>query len=359
MYAPKYSVIVPAFNRENTIADCIASILNSNYDNIELIVVDDGSSDKTLAVCQTIAEKEPRLHVYTKTNGGVSTARNLGITKATGDYIIFIDSDDMLCPDAIKTIASVMDADTDLLIYPIGNTFAEQQHDISAPTGEKLDITRIVGNRELVEWIYTKYIPNFDNYFSVVNKVFRAKIIHENNIHFTTTVSLGEDQIFVCDYLKHARSLDFINYPLYYVLIWPRDLRADGLGTKLRSPEDFLHNQQQNYNALMELYAHCGVDCVREFAADYILDRMVTRILFRHLDKANKSSVSISEIEAFTAKKIKPLVDKERASISRQKKKVTRYILRLIASGHSGIATMLAYVYANAIYLVRVLRKKW
>lgn len=358
MSGPKFSVIVPAFNRENTIGACIAGILNSGYDNVELIVVDDGSSDKTLAVCQKIAENEPRLHVYTKTNGGVSTARNLGITKATGDYIMFVDSDDTLCPDAIKVIASIVAAGTDLLMYPVNSVFAEKRHEISAATEDKLEITRLEGNRELVEWIYTKYIPQFNHYFSVVNKVFRAKTIHENNIRFSTTVSLGEDQIFVCEYLTYARSLAFINYSFYYVMIWPSDLRATGLGKKLRSPEDFLHNQLQNYNALIALSDNSGVDCVREFASNYILDRMVTRILYRHLNKANKSVVSVSEIAAFTAKQIKPIVDKERDGIRRQNGKVLRYVLWLIAAGYAGLATMLAYSYVNAKYIAGKLKRR-
>lgn len=90
----KYSVIVPVYNVENYLADCVESILSQSYKNFELLLVDDGSLDSSPELCDSYAEKDSRVKVLHKKNGGLSDARNAGVNMATGDYILFVDSDD-------------------------------------------------------------------------------------------------------------------------------------------------------------------------------------------------------------------------------------------------------------------------
>ncbi|RGS75650.1 glycosyltransferase family 2 protein [Ruminococcus bromii] len=91
------SVIVPTYNSEKTIERCLLSILKQTYENLEVIVVNDGSSDSTETICEKMASCDSRLKVITIKNGGVSHARNIGIDNAKGDYITFVDSDDNIC----------------------------------------------------------------------------------------------------------------------------------------------------------------------------------------------------------------------------------------------------------------------
>ena len=93
------SVIVPVFNREKEIDRCVKSILNQTYENIELILVDDGSADSSLAICESYSEKDQRVRVFHQENNGVSSARNCGIHKAKGEYLTFVDSDDYIASD--------------------------------------------------------------------------------------------------------------------------------------------------------------------------------------------------------------------------------------------------------------------
>lgn len=357
MKSPKISVIVPVFNRENTITTCIEGISNTDYANYEIIIIDDGSTDNSLQICHQLAEKNSRIRVFHQQNAGVSSARNLGIRNATGDYLTFADSDDTLCPNALEIIASNIIDNIDLLIYPMSGILIDQLHEIQTPEISGINTSIITGNRQVIEWVFSKYIPMHGNYYSVVIKIFSTKIIRENGIHFRPDVTLGEDQIFVCEYLKHVQSLAYVDQPLYYVLMWPLNLRPTGLGNKLRSPEDFIYNQIQNYHSLKALHEHCHLDSVLQYANDYILDRPVTRILFRHLCVGNKSRSSISEIIAFTAEKIKPIIEQEREGIPRQKNKHVRRILQLIISGYVRTAVWYAFLIINKGSVYRTLKR--
>lgn len=102
----RISVIVPVYNAEKTIARCIETLLGQTYGNIELLLVDDGSKDGSLAICREYAEKDNRITVIHKENGGVSSARNAGIEMAKGDYILFVDSDDYVEPDYVSAMVT-------------------------------------------------------------------------------------------------------------------------------------------------------------------------------------------------------------------------------------------------------------
>ena len=92
----KISVIVPAYNAENYVSNCIESILRQSYSYFELILIDDGSIDNSLNICKEYEKRDPRIKVYTQPNSGPSTARNKGLKNITGTYITFVDSDDFI-----------------------------------------------------------------------------------------------------------------------------------------------------------------------------------------------------------------------------------------------------------------------
>lgn len=99
-----FTIIVPVYNRENTIKMTIESVLEQNYDEYELILIDDGSIDKTGNICKYYAKNDARVKYFYKENEGVSIARNLGIHKSNGEYILFLDSDNLLTSDALAIL---------------------------------------------------------------------------------------------------------------------------------------------------------------------------------------------------------------------------------------------------------------
>lgn len=102
----KVSVIIPAYNVERFIGECVESVMAQTYENIEIVVVDDGSSDATADICERLAERDGRIKVVRNSRGGVSRARNTALDNATGDYIMSVDSDDVIAPDMIETLYS-------------------------------------------------------------------------------------------------------------------------------------------------------------------------------------------------------------------------------------------------------------
>ena len=105
------SVIIPVYNSELYLNCCLDSILAQSYETLEIILVDDGSTDASSAICDDYAKKDHRIKVIHKTNGGVSSARNAGIRRATGDYFVFIDADDYIKPDSIESMISCSGSD--------------------------------------------------------------------------------------------------------------------------------------------------------------------------------------------------------------------------------------------------------
>lgn len=104
----KFSVIVPVYNVEKYIEECLDSILKQDYDNYEILLIDDGSTDNSGNICEIYAAKNEKIKVFHKKNGGLSSARNIGIEKATGDYLVFVDSDDYIAPWSLSEFYKVL-----------------------------------------------------------------------------------------------------------------------------------------------------------------------------------------------------------------------------------------------------------
>ena len=109
------TVIVPAYNMEKYLARCLDSLLAQSYTDLEILVIDDGSKDRTYEIAERYAGKDGRIKAFHKENGGVSSARNLGIEKATGEYILFMDPDDLIEADSVEVLVRSMESGADLV----------------------------------------------------------------------------------------------------------------------------------------------------------------------------------------------------------------------------------------------------
>ena len=212
----KISVIVPVYNSEKTLADTCRAILNSSYENIELILVDDGSSDTSASVIQTIANKDSRVITISKENGGPSSARNAGIRKASGKYIAFCDSDDIPHSDMYATLLEVLQSNSsDLALCEI---YSERdKYTLGFPwEGDRLFsdnevdelIASMIGNENDRE----RTIPVWG---SVCRGLYLTDLILNNSIFFPEDIGFAEDLVFSIRYLKNARRASVINRTLY------------------------------------------------------------------------------------------------------------------------------------------------
>ena len=207
---PKVSIIMPVYNAEKGLKRCIDSILAQEFSDFELIAVDDGSRDGSGSILDAYAAKDRRVHPVHQTNGGVSNARNHGISLAKGDFLQFVDSDDYLPVDSTKTLVRVAEEhDADLVVaafYRVVGTYLSVKYDI--------DSTDVMTQKE-----YASYLMNkpADFYYGVLwNKLYRRDIIRDHQVSMDTSVNWCEDFIFNLEYMVHAASVYPIHVPMYY-----------------------------------------------------------------------------------------------------------------------------------------------
>lgn len=194
---PEISIIVPVYKAEKCIGRCVNSLLNQVFTDFELILVNDGSPDESGDVCESLAREDDRIIVLYKDNGGVSSARNAGLNIARGKYIMFCDSDDSVFPTWASTLHRIITQNgVDLAIshyQKIVENFALSECNTSSQYESKIIFKENIWN------IYKENLLN-----SPWNKIFKRKIIEDNNIRFNENLSDGEDLLFNLQYLVHA-----------------------------------------------------------------------------------------------------------------------------------------------------------
>jgi glycosyltransferase involved in cell wall biosynthesis len=206
---PIISVIVPVYNTEKYLSQCIESILTQSFIDFELLLIDDGSSDRSGEICDEYAKKDGRIKVFHQVNSGVSAARNLGLRNAMGKYAVFVDSDDYVKKEYLES----------LYAYTLGNS----QVDLVIQSVEKVDINGTVKFSPLPEHvlhkkdsykILTEYAVLYAGY--PFGKLFLCSIIKRYNIFFISDIFILEDLFFLLDYTLHVNEI-VITKESYYI----------------------------------------------------------------------------------------------------------------------------------------------
>lgn len=202
---PKVSVIVPVYNVEKYLRRCVDSILSQTFTDFELILVNDGSKDDSGKICDEYVQKDSRIVVIHKENGGVSSARNKGIDAAQGECITFVDSDDYISEDFIENIYS---SNCDFSICSI-------QCVGSSTKSLKFEMNEIITKEQIADWIL-----NNSQEFSFIAtpwaKIYKTDLIKRIGIKFNEKMRYGEDTDFVYRYLGNCNSIKLTNDAVYY-----------------------------------------------------------------------------------------------------------------------------------------------
>lgn len=245
------SIIIPVYNVEKYIRRCIEGIYAQNYNDVEIILVDDGSKDSSGIICDALAQKDNRIKVIHKENGGCSEARNVGISAATGKYICFIDSDDEWFPGTLNKLLEKNNQEYDMVIYGAKTVTSD---------GELLGYERTKEEKSYNDLIEVKdFLVNLKpedrswglNY--IWNRLYKANIIKDNNITFDTSINLGEDFVFNCEVMKHISSLKVVDDMLYcYYKYFQNQLT-------MRFREDELKRRDFIFETHKNLYLHHGI----------------------------------------------------------------------------------------------------
>ena len=207
---PTVSIIVPVYNAEKTIPHCIESILNQEYSDFELLLVNDGSTDGSGAICDAYAARDARVRVIHKENTGVSDTRNTALDQARGTYLQFLDSDDWITPDATSSLVRAAEsAQCDLVVsdfYRVVGERVSQKGDI--------DDDGVMTREEYAAHMIKN--PT-DFYYSVLwNKLYRRSIVETHHLRMDPEISWCEDFMFNLEYIRYAETFRALQVPIYY-----------------------------------------------------------------------------------------------------------------------------------------------
>lgn len=194
MKMPKISIIVPVFNVKQYLHRCIDSILAQTFTDFELLLIDDGSKDSSGKICDEYAEKDSRIRVFHKENGGVSSARNLGIDKAIGDWIFFSDADDELFLDGLSNLYANVSDGIDLVMAGYERYNGDGKLSYSIPIRSHRILSRQEGIRNMFRALYYEY----QGY--LWTKLFKREII-QSGLRFDERIYFNEDRLFCVNYL--------------------------------------------------------------------------------------------------------------------------------------------------------------
>lgn len=200
---PVVSVIVPVYNVEKYLKDCIDSILVQTYTNLEIILVNDGSTDNSYGICEAYAAQDHRVVVIDKENGGVSTARNAGLDAASGDCVVFVDSDDKIAPAMIETLVKECSAEN--VAVAVGF--------IRFTDGEKVCETGEYGKKDCSDIrLFTQSRSGMFPW----GMIYSRAVIEKLHLRFDTKLGYVEDVVFNTCYLSEMVGLIFLSAKMYY-----------------------------------------------------------------------------------------------------------------------------------------------
>lgn len=212
MKNPQISIIIPIFNVESYLSRCINSILLQTFTNFELLLINDGSSDDSGNICNEYARRDNRIKVFHKRNGGVGSARNLGLDNARGEWITFCDSDDWVEKDWLESYVDEIKNNPDILFqgYIYEYPTKSYAHCINRRYNEYIKNIFLLEKEDLFGWTW--------------NKLFKSEIIKQYNLRFNCVFNINEDLLFTLQYCSHAYSISILPITKYHYIIHQNSL---------------------------------------------------------------------------------------------------------------------------------------
>ena len=220
---PMVSIVVPIYNAENYLRRCVDSILNQEYTDFELLLVNDGSTDASGDICEEYGDRDPRVIVIQKENTGVSDSRNRALDRARGKYLQFLDSDDWITPDATRLfVRAAEEYGCDMVIS-----------DFYRVVGERLSTKGDIEEEGVLtrEEFAAHMMENpADFYYGVLwNKLYRRDIVEEHNLRMDTDINWCEDFMFNLEYIRYAKVFYALHAPIYYYVKRKGSLASQGI----------------------------------------------------------------------------------------------------------------------------------
>lgn len=203
MNTPLVSIIIPVYKVEKYVSKCIESIQAQTYPHWELLLINDGSPDGSGHICDEYSQQDSRIRVFHKENGGVSSARNLGLDNVQGDYVMFVDADDWLSDKCLEVCVNEMVThQLDALHFGVSMLFLDKKISLLKSPTKVMDGLQLVKNN------------NFNP--GAAGVVYRFDLIKKHGVKYPLALKIAEDQIFVLTFLKHAQRVKYIAEEFYF-----------------------------------------------------------------------------------------------------------------------------------------------
>ena len=206
----KISIVIPVYNAEKYLDACLSSILEQDMHSYEVILVDDGSTDSSPLICDRYSGTDSRFRTIHKPNGGVSSARNAGISLAQGEYLMFVDSDDALAPDALSLMSSLTKEYPDIVVGGFNIYQGEIPYGTIIPF--ESEFFPAAGITEFFEATMHRLGELFRGPWA---KLYRSSLVRKHSLHFDENLSYAEDKLFVYQFLNKVTSAAAVDAPVY------------------------------------------------------------------------------------------------------------------------------------------------
>lgn len=242
----KLSIIVPVYNVSKYLPCCIESVLNQSFSNFELLLIDDGSTDGSGAICDAYAQIDNRIRVFHKDNEGVSSARNLGLNHAVGEWVYFVDSDDEILPTGLQVLVDSISEDVDNVLvgyekYSKDGQIVDAIEDRIVVTLSKEKSLLLLFSGHALYYPYLGYLWLW---------LFRRRIIQENKLRFETSIKIKEDTLFIVQYICRSNGKTRYNTTPVYKYKMREDSVMGELGIK------YCPNYRSSLDAVIQMH-HC------------------------------------------------------------------------------------------------------
>lgn len=280
------SIIVPIYNTEKYVGKCIESLMNQTYKNAEIILVDDGSTDSSVLICKEFQKKDNRIKIYTKENGGVSSARNLGIQNATGKYLCFCDSDDYYSNEAVSIMVNAMnETNADLCSFGrYGGAFEDKY------------ISKEENSDDLL-----RYLTSIGSY-NCYSKLLKTSIIKKYNLLFDENFSISEDTLWLREYILRSSDICLKKDNVYFMCEREGSLTR----TKKKVYPDFAYYFERKLEVLKQIVKDLSIS--NEKKENFICERTIhgIKICCLHYISSCSNKSDACKYIVYTLRLLKP-----------------------------------------------------
>ena len=283
MSKPAISVIVPVYNASRYLVRCVDSILAQSFTDFECLLINDGSTDDSQKICRKYEHTDSRIKVLDKANGGVGSARNMGIDNADGEWIAFVDSDDALKCDYLEVLYSNIDNVQMVCSY---GTVMLPDYSHTCKHYQGLFKSDIVGNMFLLYGLRTNAAP--------WGKLFRTSIIRQNRIRFNEKMKIGEDMLFIIRYVEYVDSVNVVDNASYKYYV-----NASSLVRSVNSPSSEYYSYSQikeACNSILDSMPDClpsVIDEIKRMQSAYIR-RVLNSLYYNDVTRSDRIRIITS-----------------------------------------------------------------